>query len=398
MASKYDFYWQNRLDELKKILNEAYQKGESSCLDVSGIINLGHRKNWHGVVKVSPEGIQKGEMAHARSLGKVLWYSGLLDSFGDFSYLLTISNGLELVARRMEQDKEVPNAFTELNSINHKNEAEKRLITILDQVPTKTWEQVVNEEPEWKVMRPFLNKYGFGPFAVLMLATGLNDYMLSGKAEKAYWPPLGEILSSSPVPKTRKELYYTLAPFYRNERYNEQKIDRLKRFLFSGLAEMLWTANPSEASRIFPYIWRKLADTMGQNPHAKTITFAMKCLGLSLIMAGEYNFDFSQVPIPVDYRVVRFTKSTGLGESDTEEKVRQTWNRVLSGLQESKPYLTMIHLDSLVWQIATMNEKQMQDYFALLGNPMVGRQLCDFMKEGKENTRYKDSTARLNQS
>jgi hypothetical protein len=37
MPSKYDVYWQGRLEEIARILREAYENGRSSEIDVSDI-------------------------------------------------------------------------------------------------------------------------------------------------------------------------------------------------------------------------------------------------------------------------------------------------------------------------------------------------------------------------
>ncbi|RLI80434.1 hypothetical protein DRP04_08165, partial [Archaeoglobales archaeon] len=58
------------------------------------------------------------------------------------------------------------------------------------QIPIEIWDKIVEEEPECRHMHRFLEKYGFGRFAVLMVAAGLNDFQLKGKAEIAYWPKL----------------------------------------------------------------------------------------------------------------------------------------------------------------------------------------------------------------
>ena len=37
MASKYDPYWEERLNKIREILNKAYRYGKSREIDVSGI-------------------------------------------------------------------------------------------------------------------------------------------------------------------------------------------------------------------------------------------------------------------------------------------------------------------------------------------------------------------------
>jgi DNA-(apurinic or apyrimidinic site) lyase len=55
------------------------------------------------------------------------------------------------------------------------------LVNVLSEIPAEIWNRIVKEEPEWRYMEGFPKRYGFGRFAVLMLAAGLNDFQLKGK-------------------------------------------------------------------------------------------------------------------------------------------------------------------------------------------------------------------------
>ena len=357
MASKYDLYWQKKVDVLRKLLMEAYQMEESAPVDVSDIQAHGERRSWHGVVEVSEEGLKKGEMAHAKSLGRIVLKNRLLDSYNASGFQLAVSSDIKLSARCLDKKNEQSPGSVKITrenrGLNWTNQGstgsinEKRLQEILAKIPWAAWDKINREEPEWKVMQPFLQEYGYGPFAVLMIVTGLNDYQLKGRAEKAYWPPIGSILDQLPPPSSPSKLSTILEPFYQNERLSKDKVRRLNRFLSSPLASMLWFLSPEKTSTIFPYIWRELAKTMGQDPQAKTISFAMKCLGLSLLMKGINSFNFSTIPIPVDIRITHFSKRAGLYSDDSPEFLRNIWNRILSYLQSHNPSITMIHLDSL---------------------------------------------------
>ncbi len=390
MASKYDLYWQNKVDVLRKLLMEANQMGESTPVDVSDIQVHGERRSWHGIVEVSQEGLKKGEMAHAKSLGKIVLKNRLLDFFNASSFELTVSSNFKLSARCLSKKTEqFPGSVKmtrENRSLNGNNQDktgsinEKRLQEILAKIPWEAWDKINREEPEWKVMQPFLQEYGYGRFAVLMIVTGLNDYQLKGRAEKAYWPPIGKILDPLPPPSSPSELATFLEPFYQNERLSKDKVRRLNRFLSSPLAGMLWNLSPEKTSTIFPYIWRELAKTMWQDPQDKTISFAMKCLGLSLLMKGISSFNFSAIPIPVDIRIARFSKRAGLCSDESPEILRNIWNRILSYLQSHNTAITMIHLDSLIWQIANMDAGQILKYFERIGASEAGKEMCSFLQ------------------
>ncbi len=255
----------------------------------------------------------------------------------------------------------------------------EEVASVLAQIPVEVWRKVTEKEPEWIHMLEFLEKYGFGRFAVLMLAAGLNDFQLKGKVEVAYWPKIREILEGSGVPDSPKDLERILSAFYRNERLPELKLRRLNRFLSSRLARKLWSTTPDEVAKDFLKIWHKLADTMRQGRDAKTITFAMKCLGIALLMARKTDFSFESIPIPVDYRVREFTKRLGVKVRDDED-AREFWNDVLKELRKSRPEVNMIHLDSLVWQIGVLSKPEIVSYFENLGLREVGERIAELVR------------------
>jgi len=98
MASKYDFYWRNRLKDLSTLLDKAFRGCREYSLDVSGIKSLGDRGNWQGVVDVCRDKVGKGEMVHAKSLGNVIIESKLLKEYGDSQFTLSISPDCILTA------------------------------------------------------------------------------------------------------------------------------------------------------------------------------------------------------------------------------------------------------------------------------------------------------------
>ncbi|AXI25239.1 hypothetical protein CFE53_03400 [Methanofervidicoccus sp. A16] len=254
----------------------------------------------------------------------------------------------------------------------------KPISEVLSKIPLQVWNEIVKKEPEWIYMYKFLGKYGFGRFAVLMTVAGLNDYQLKGRAEVAYWPPLSALLEKKEVPRSPLELMYILREFYSKERFSNRKIERLKKFLISSLAQDLWTSKPEDVARDFVNIWYRLADTMRQDINAKTITFAMKCLGISLLMVGETDFSFEEIPIPVDYRVREFTERLGVAVWNDDD-IRYFWTSVLEELRKNVD-VNMIHLDSLVWQIGVLDRVGIVRYFSELGVEDVGRELAEVLR------------------
>ena len=271
MPSKYDVYWQSKLTEIKQLLKDAYENGKSNELDVSDITNYGERNNWYGIVEVFKDSVRKGEMAHAKSLGNVIIHNKLLGSFEKPAFRLIISRDLRLRAEKLD----VPMRLSTTQATPVVDEdieiRKKKLVEILKEIPWESWKDIVGGEPEWKLMRPFLNSYGFGPFAVLMVVTGLNDYQLKGKAEEVYWPEIRKILESSSIPNSPRDLFDILKPFYKKERLNSIKVQRLRKFLESSLANKIWKSSPEKISVDFLDVWKELAQVMEQKPQDKTI-------------------------------------------------------------------------------------------------------------------------------
>jgi DNA-(apurinic or apyrimidinic site) lyase len=105
----------------------------------------------------------------------------------------------------------------------------------------------------------------------------------------------------------------------------------------------------------------------------------MKCLGISLLMEKEYGFDFSPIPIPVDFRIRKFTQQLGL-ENLSDDDIRNLWKEILKKIKEVKKEVNMIHLDSLIWQIGALNRIELENYFKNLCLEEVGNELINLLK------------------
>jgi N-glycosylase/DNA lyase len=161
-------------------------------------------------------------------------------------------------------------------------------------------------------------------------------------------------------------LIHLLEPFYIRERLAQNKVQRLKRFVSSELCQEIWKSDSFSLAADFEKIWRLLGRTMNQEPTKKTIAFAMKCLALALLMVNEARFDFGAVPVPVDSRIRSASARLGLPAND-EATERERWNKALGRLRESNGAITMVQLDSLLWQIGTLSQQEMQCHLATLG-------------------------------
>ena len=95
MASKYDKYWVSIIGDIHKGILEVANKRRGVYIDVKNITAYGKRNSWSGVVEVSSEGINREEMAHAMSLGKVLLKQNFMKDI-DKKLRFKISNSLKL--------------------------------------------------------------------------------------------------------------------------------------------------------------------------------------------------------------------------------------------------------------------------------------------------------------
>lgn len=241
-----------------------------------------------------------------------------------------------------------------------------RIILFFTSIPYPSWDLIVKNEPEWILFKQFHAMYRFGPFAVFMLACGLNAYQLKGRAETGYFPSVRDCLFQCRVPETPRDLLAILLPLYECERLPKGKCARLVRFLKSDLAERIWSCSPAGIEQAFIPIWHELAAVMGQQKDRKTIVFAMKCLGIALLMEHKVNFHFEEIPIPVDSRVRKITGELG-GPTQPDCAVQQYWHEVIGQVRKKDPTVTMIHLDSFLWQVMGYSGEERKEWFCRNG-------------------------------
>lgn len=96
MASKYDAYWLSIMDNIRDGIERALKTGKPVIVDIHGITQCGVRNSWYGTVKVTPQEITGGEMAHAMSLGKMVKKQEFLKDMNDVSIRFKISKSLNL--------------------------------------------------------------------------------------------------------------------------------------------------------------------------------------------------------------------------------------------------------------------------------------------------------------
>lgn len=239
-------------------------------------------------------------------------------------------------------------------------------IQLLTQLPPEVWNTTVKAGIGWRLLRPLSEVWEFGHFAALYIVLGLNDYQTKGKAEVGYWPKVVPMISKQPDPENPIQLISLLKPFYSSERVAQAKVERLERFSRSNLCREIWVSSSASLAANFEQTWWSLGRTMNQQPAKKTIAFAMKCLALALLMVNETNFDFAAIPVPVDSRIRTVSYRLGLPD-DNDATERERWHLVLTQIQKSHPAVTMVHLDSLLWQIGTLEIQEMEAHLRKIG-------------------------------
>ncbi|MBN1165506.1 MAG: N-glycosylase/DNA lyase [Methanospirillaceae archaeon] len=242
----------------------------------------------------------------------------------------------------------------------------RQVYSFFTSIPYPSWDLIVQNEPEWIEFKPFHERYSFGLFAVLMVMCGLNAYQLKGRAETGYFPAFRDILLNNRNPENPDELVSILYPLYECDRLPKGKCSRLHRFVQSDLGERIWYSSPSEIEESFIRIWHDLAAVMKQKEDKKTVVFAMKCLGIALLMEHKMNFSFEAIPIPVDSRIRKITAALG-GPDEPDRAVQQFWHQVIEKIREKDSTITMIHLDSFLWQVTGYTGEERKEWFCRNG-------------------------------
>jgi DNA-(apurinic or apyrimidinic site) lyase len=250
---------------------------------------------------------------------------------------------------------------------------------LLQKIPQDRWDNIVRMEPECRYIGYFKNFYCFGGFAVLMILLELNSYQLKGKAETYYWYAIYKHLKKYQIPEAKDDLKEILAIFYKRERLPKGKLLRLDRFFTSSCIDEIWNSKSDDIVECFPEYWDKIAKVMKQKKTMKTICFAMKCFGVSILLSTHQNVNFSTIPIPVDSRITRFTEKTQLTNDYSPKNIQYVWNKVLQIINQTQPTISMIHLDSLIWQIGILEQFELIDYLNMIQLPGLASEINDFL-------------------
>ena len=199
MGSKYDTYWRRKLEQIQRLLDKARKHGTSQEINVSDLIGVGKRESWYGTVVVSEFGT-KSSMAHTTSLGNVLSKSGILGSFENETFRLTVSRGLklhaELVSPQIDKVTLKPKVrVTEITPVEPVRtnvdygrfyklirDFEQEVRSFITEMLGKSWiKRLENDVPaivrRWKERRDGDIKWGIDPEENLINYANLTDYI-----------------------------------------------------------------------------------------------------------------------------------------------------------------------------------------------------------------------------
>lgn len=102
MASKYDEFWRSRAEELRRLIRDA-ARGAPASIDVGPITAHGDRGSWYGIARVRGTEVLDAQMAHLRSLARIVAEAGLCE--GDSAiFKFSVDHGCRL---RVEVDTAV---------------------------------------------------------------------------------------------------------------------------------------------------------------------------------------------------------------------------------------------------------------------------------------------------
>lgn len=208
------------------------------------------------------------------------------------------------------------------------------------------------EEPEYKAFSTLSREVGSESYrAMLGICAGTADYQLAGDAQR-FWSELERVvLDYSQLSSTRdvKEILGDFMEADVNARLNQQKRTRLIKLFDDGFADW-FIENYGEAEPLT--VWEQLADALDNPMKRKTIVFAMKVYDIiHLIENGTY-LDFPQdIPIPCDLQVERVARTSGITNSEEEDRVMAAWAEVASKVSdELDRSISLLRIDSIVWQ------------------------------------------------
>jgi len=208
------------------------------------------------------------------------------------------------------------------------------------------------EEPEYQTFTTLSNEIGDEYHrALLGICAGTADYQLAGDAQQ-FWEALEGIALTLDQLESADEVREVLWTFMEadvNARLKQQKIARLEKLFNRGFADW-FIQNYGEAQPLT--VWENLADALDNPMKRKTIVFAMKVYDIIHLIENDTYLDFPHdIPIPCDLQVERVARTSGITDSEEEDKVMNAWAEVASQVSDDLGRtISLLRIDSIVWQ------------------------------------------------
>ena len=99
----YERFWNDRIDQLRRLAEQAYEHGTSERMAVRDIEKIGARRPnaWKGRIVLTSSGVRHPGLGVYGGLGKAVINSGILRPFGDTEFAFVMDNDLTLHVQRL---------------------------------------------------------------------------------------------------------------------------------------------------------------------------------------------------------------------------------------------------------------------------------------------------------
>lgn len=203
-------------------------------------------------------------------------------------------------------------------------------------------------DPQFQAIKRFPDPRG-------ALANALVSYQLSMRGED-YWNAYASFFSFHPLSLSNFLLFLKT----HNPRLFPAKKRRLERIW--GFLERM---DPEHYYGDMVALWQDLAGVLGTKKEGKTVVFAVKMFGYAMrILTGKFIPYPMEVPIPLDSRILRLTRSL------TSQDPLSFWFQVSQGSG-----VPPLHIDSLLWP--AMGSEQGRKALMELGDP--GKRILEIL-------------------
>jgi len=111
VASKYDDYWTDQLDQISVQLQNA-AAGTPAALPVPGLARSGERQSWHGTAEIRARELTQSSGAHATSLGKTVAASGICTQWPErlFRFMISADGQTLMIAALADHHRDARSA------------------------------------------------------------------------------------------------------------------------------------------------------------------------------------------------------------------------------------------------------------------------------------------------